>query len=80
MATEHRLTWVVTVSPDRPIDAVATDVKAAGFEVRDILPFTGTIVGYSDESVAEKLRNIRSVVDVSPDYPVHAFPSGSPVP
>jgi hypothetical protein len=70
---------VITVSGDRPIHEVARDLKAAGFEVGDVLKFTGTVTGSADPKTAKKLRGIRGVADVSEDHPVDIGPPDAPV-
>lgn len=74
MANTVKATWVVTLSGDRPIQAVADELKAAGLEVRDVLEFVGTVVGYGSTEVAAKARAISGVADVSPDHEVHVGP------
>ena len=71
--------WIVTTSGDRPTKDVATDLKAAGFSVNQVLDEIGTIIGEADESAVEKLRSIRGVVDVSRDTEIDIGPPDAPV-
>jgi hypothetical protein len=79
MNNPDRRRWIVTLSGERPVDAVADDVKAAGLEVRDVLAFTGTIVGEGTEATAEQLRGVAGVQDVSPDLEVNIGPPDAKV-
>jgi hypothetical protein len=62
--------WIVTVSDERPIKKVAADLRAAGFDVDQILEEVGTITGSAAPDKVPQLRKIQGVMDVSPDYPV----------
>jgi hypothetical protein len=71
--------WVVTTSGDRPINDVASDIAAAGFAIDGVLQATGIITGSATDSVAEAVRAIPGVADVSPDQPVDIGPPNSPI-
>jgi hypothetical protein len=62
--------WIVTVSDERPIKKVAADLKAAGFDVDQVLEEVGTVTGSAASDKVEQLRKIQGVKDVSPDHPV----------
>jgi hypothetical protein len=62
--------WIVTVSDERPIKKVAADLRAAGFDVDQILEEVGTVTGSAAPDKVAQLRKIQGVMDVSPDYPV----------
>ena len=80
MAKVTRTQWVVTISSERPINAVAEDLKARGFEVNQVLEFTGNIIiGSASEEAASKLRSVPGVADVSPDHEVYIGPPGAPI-
>ena len=66
--------WVITMSGGRPISDVANDVAAAGFVIDQILAAIGSITGSATDSVAEAVRAIPGVVDVSRDLPVDIGP------
>ncbi|HET9765350.1 MAG TPA: hypothetical protein VFS60_00805 [Thermoanaerobaculia bacterium] len=69
--------WVVTTSQDRTIGDVAKDLKKAGFTVEQVLEEIGSITGGAGEDVAQKVRSIPGVLDVSPDTPVDIGPPDS---
>jgi len=69
--------WVVTTSQDRAIDDVTKDLEQAGFNVEQVLGEIGSITGGAEEDVAQKVRSIPGVVDVSPDAPVDVGPPDS---
>jgi hypothetical protein len=69
------------MSGDRPIDEVASDMAAAGFVIDQILGAIGIITGSATDAVAETVRAIPGVDEVSPDQPVDIGPgpgTGSP--
>ncbi len=70
--------WVVTTSGDRPAADVARDLTEAGFEVGEVLDAIGVITGSSTGSVADAVRQVPGVADVSPDQPVDIGPPDSP--
>jgi hypothetical protein len=70
--------WVVTMSGDRPINDVASDIAAAGFAVDQILGAIGIITGSATDTVAEAVRAIPGVDDVSLDQPPDTVPPDSP--
>jgi hypothetical protein len=61
--------WVVTTSGDRPLNDVARDIEAAGFVINEVLEAIGVITGSATECVAEAVRAIPGVADVSPETP-----------
>ena len=69
--------WVVTTSQDRAIDDVTKDLEQAGFNVEQVLGEIGSITGGAEDDVAQKVRSIPGVVDVSPDAPVDIGPPDS---
>jgi hypothetical protein len=79
MADGAKQSLIITTSGDRPIHQVADDLRAAGFDVDQVLEFTGTVTGSAPPQAAEQLRNIPGVADVSKDHPVDIGPPGSPV-
>ena len=62
--------WVVTTSGDRPLNDVARDIEAAGFAIDQVLDQIGIITGSATDSVAEAVRAIPGVADVSLDEPI----------
>jgi hypothetical protein len=71
--------WIITVSGERPIHVVADDLVGAGFEVRSVLPFVGSIVVSGTENLVERLRSISGVSDIAPEYPIEIGPPGAPL-
>ena len=66
--------WVITTSGDRPISDVAVDVAAAGFAIDQVLGMIGIITGSATDGVAEAVRAVPGVADVSRDLPVDIGP------
>jgi hypothetical protein len=61
--------WIVTASGDRPLKDVKKELAAEGFAVEDVLDEIGCITGQASEAVAEKLRSVPGVADVSAEPP-----------
>jgi hypothetical protein len=64
MATKKK-DWVVTTSGDRPLEEVANELRKSGFKVGEVLHELGLITGEGEDDVAEKLRKVKGVTDVS---------------
>jgi hypothetical protein len=79
MAKAAKQSLIVTVSKDRNIKAIARDLKAAGLEVEGVLDAIGIVTGRADAKSITRLRKVRGVVDVSPDYKVEIGPPGAPI-
>jgi hypothetical protein len=77
MAKAAKQSLIVTVSKDRNIKAVARDLKAAGLEVEGVLDAIGIVTGRADAKSIARLRKVRGVADVSPDYKVDIGPPGA---
>jgi hypothetical protein len=56
---------VVVGSGDRPIEEVATDLKKAGFEVKQVLQGIGQVTGLAAPGLKARLKDIHGVADVS---------------
>lgn len=63
----------------RPIESVAQDLRAAGFDVQQVLEFVGSITGSGPVAKADEFRRIAGVADVSVDQPVDIGPPGAAV-
>lgn len=74
-----RQPWIITISGDRPIHDVARDLQAAGLELGNVNDLIGSLSGFSDAQLKEKLTAVPGVADVSPDTDVHIAPPDSPV-
>jgi hypothetical protein len=70
---------VVTVSGERPIHEIASELKAKGFEVGQVLDSIGSVTGYAHSHTKKRLSGIRGVADVSEDHPVDIGPPDSSV-
>jgi hypothetical protein len=70
---------VITTTGTRPIERVAQDLRAAGFEVQQVLEFVGSITGSGPASKADEFRRIAGVADVSVDQPVDIGPPGTAI-
>ncbi len=79
MADQKKKPMVVTLSGERAIHDVAKDLKAAGFDVNQVLDTIGIITGSAHPQSKAKLKAVRGVADVSDDHPVDIGPPGSPV-
>jgi hypothetical protein len=79
MAKKSKQRLVVTVSPGRPIHEVTHDLKAAGFQVNEVLDAIGVVTGSAHADHLSKLKAVRGVADVSPDHEVDIGPPGAPV-
>jgi hypothetical protein len=69
--------WVVTTSGDRSLEDVAEDLKTSGFNVGEILHEIGLITGEGEDDVAEKLRKVKGVTDVSANVGADVGPPDS---
>ena len=69
--------WIITTSGDRPLKEVAREIEETGFNVGEVMDEIGCITGAGSEDVAERLRTIRGVTDVSPDQPIDIGPPDS---
>ncbi len=76
MPTNPKQAMIVTLSGDHPIGQVVQDLKAAGFEVEQVLDVIGSVTGNCDRKIAGKLRAIAGVADVSIDHPIDIGPPG----
>jgi hypothetical protein len=73
-----RKNWVVTTSGDRPLDAVAKDLRKSGFKIEEVLSEIGCITGEGGDEVAEKARKVKGVADVSVNVPIDIGPPNAP--
>jgi hypothetical protein len=71
--------WIVTASGDRSLSEVKKQLTEKGFTVEQVLDQIGCITGSASDDVAERLRTIPGVADVSPDTPIDIGPPDAPV-
>jgi len=77
MAKQKR--WVVTTSGKKPLSDVRKNLVESGFTVDQVLGEIGLITGTAEDDVAERMRNIPGVVDVSPEAGVDIGPPDAPI-
>ena len=75
----ERTRWIVTTSDDRPLRDIQKEMTKTGFAVDQVFDEIGCISGACDDDVAEKVRKIRGVADVSPEGQVDIGPPDAPV-
>lgn len=71
--------WNVTTSGDQSLSDVKKKLSQEGFNVDQVLEEIGTITGDASDDVAEKLRKIPGVTDVSPEIGIDIGPPDAPV-
>ena len=69
--------WVVTTSGDQSLDDIQKNLVDSGFKVDEVLTEIGLITGVAEDDVAEKMRQVGGVVDVSPEPSADIGPPGS---
>jgi hypothetical protein len=69
--------WIVTTSPDRPINEVADDLVKAGFTLGQVNDAIQSISGRASSKVVAKLRRVNGVLDVTPDEAIDIGPPDS---
>jgi hypothetical protein len=79
MAKKPHQSYVVTPTGDRALGDVVHDLKAAGFQVGQVMETIGIVTGSAPSANVAKLRKVRGVKDVSPDHAVDIGPPGAPV-
>lgn len=71
--------WIVTMANSRSLSDIREELINNGFAVDQVLAEIGCITGTASDDVAQKLRSISGVVDVSPDGDINIGPPGAPV-
>jgi len=69
--------WIVAATKERPLDDVAKDLAAIGFEVEDVLRAVECIVGTASDEAAKAAEQVPGVAGISRDHPIHFGGSGS---
>lgn len=69
--------WVITTSGQRPLGEIAGELAAKGFATDSVLEEIGCITGTATDDVADKLRQVSGVEDVSPEPQINIGPPGS---
>lgn len=71
--------WVVTTSGERPLEAIAAELKQQGFAVEQVLGAIGCITGKASPAVAKTLRRVAGVADVAAEAGIDIGPPDAPV-
>ncbi|GAB3325431.1 hypothetical protein GCM10027299_23530 [Larkinella ripae] len=66
--------WVVTLSNKRPLKDVTQEMAQTGFQVDQVLDAIGCVTGAASDEVANKLRAVSGVEDVSPEAGIDIGP------
>jgi hypothetical protein len=61
--------WIVTTSGEESLDDVRRRLTDEGFDVEEVFDAIGCIRGGASDDVAERLRSVPGVADVSPEPP-----------
>jgi len=68
------------VSPSRPVEEVARDLKQAGFRVDQVLHAIGQVTGQAAPNLKRRLKSIRGVDDITDTHKDFDIgPPGAPV-
>lgn len=62
-----------------PLPALAEQLKSHGFAIRQILDQINCIIGTGTDDVAQQVRRLPGVADVSPDADMQLPPPESPL-
>jgi len=71
--------WLVTVDLDQSIREIAKALTAEGLTISKVLEEVGSIIGTADEKKVERLRKVKGVMDIAPDFKVELDPPESEV-
>lgn len=71
--------WVVTLSNEKSVRELSRKLTETGFEVDQVLDQIGCITGSGSDEVAQKIRKISGVADVSPESTIQLPPSDESV-
>lgn len=77
MATTKK--WVVTLSNEKSVDDMSRELAKTGFTIDQVLDQIGCITGSGSDEVAQTIRKIPGVVDVSPETTIQLPPSDESV-
>jgi len=71
--------WVVTLSNEKSVRELSRKLTETGFDVDQVLDQIGCITGSGSDEVAQKIRKISGVADVSPESTIQLPPSDESV-
>ena len=69
--------WIITISEDQAINEIASRLSDEGLTIRDVLEEIGCITGSADDVTAERLKQVKGVVDIAPDMQLDIGPPGA---
>jgi hypothetical protein len=69
--------WIITTAGKDKLADIQKELKDQGFTVNEVMHEIGIISGTASDDVADKLRKINGVTDVSPDGDINIGPPGS---
>lgn len=69
--------WIITTSGKEKLADIQKQLKEKGFSVDEVMEEIGIISGTATDEVANKLRSVPGVTDVSPDNEINIGPPGS---
>jgi hypothetical protein len=75
---KKRLIVTVDENPPESLEAVAGQIRDAGFDVDTILSSIGVITGSASDDQIPAIRSVPGVAAVEPDREVDIGPPGSP--
>lgn len=59
--------WIITTTGKDKLADIQKELKDSGFTVNEVMHEIGIISGTASDDVADKLRKIAGITDVSPD-------------
>ncbi len=71
--------WIVTIKEEGSLPEVQKQIEEKGFTVDQVLDQIGCLTGSASEEVADQVRKIPEVEDVSPDFSIDIGPPDAPV-
>ena len=73
----QRKSWTVTTHGDHPIEEIANELKERGFEVGEVIAEFQSILGSASDDVAENVKHLPGVSDVSRTPQADVGPPGA---
>jgi len=71
-----KTTWIITTDGTRKPADLKKDLASAGLNVTEVFSEIGSLKGTAEESSLARIKQVKGVVDVSPDAPVDVGPPG----
>lgn len=76
MAGQKR--WVVTLSGQRPLASIRSDLEAAGLKVEQALDEIGVITGTATADAVSEIRQVAGVESVEAEHEIDIGPPDGP--